>query len=182
MAADGEQAGVRISACDSHGAWLRARAQPEVEVPDRRGTRDLHAEHGVRVAVQPGPCDVVGVNVDVGPDVVEDPVPFIVVVADASRSLALRRRDDSQREHAQDGSLIGHSRTAAARALGMLRLDVHGRPGALGAQTPCGMGWLVLGAVVDGVNADAVGLDVEPVARCELTYRLARRTHVLAAD
>ena len=91
VAADGEQPGVRVAARDAHGAWLRAGAQTEVEVPDRRGTRDLHAEHGVWVAVQPGPGDVVGVDVDVGPELVEDAVSFVVVVADARRGLALRR-------------------------------------------------------------------------------------------
>ena len=64
----------------------------------------------------------------------------------------------------------------------MLGLDVRGRPRALGAQTPRRVGWLVLGAVVDGVNPDAVGVDVEPVAGCKLTDGLARRAHVLAAD
>src|SRR3954451_18454367 len=64
----------------------------------------------------------------------------------------------------------------------MLLLNIVGCPCAVGAKTPRGVRRLVFGSVVDCVYPDAVSVDVEPVAGRELAYRLARRTHVLAAD
>src|SRR3954447_2334959 len=44
------------------------------------------------------------------------------------------------------------------------------------------MSGLMLGPVVNRVDTDAVGIDVEPVPGRELANRPGRRAHVLAAD